>query len=256
MRALAFAAALPVAAATVREPRGGPPIRVRVGVHSGIAYSGVLGHMRPQFTFFGDSVNVASRMESTGLAGRVQVSAATRELVDEALLGAAADSQSAATREAPPGWLRSLGPAQWHPRRVQACRFRFPFSMSSDSKLLPYAHQNPHCSHNQAKGKGSMGTFLLRTLTSRGDSRQSAGGGVVQGEPSAEGGWGHILCPTFFEPHTTLVPLLAEGLICPPTGATLEHDELPLPEHVGPSVVPLSSLQLPGPTSVLDVCAF
>jgi adenylate cyclase len=49
-------------------------IRVRLGVHSGAVTAGVLGKERLQYDVWGDTVNVASRMESSGEPGRIHVS--------------------------------------------------------------------------------------------------------------------------------------------------------------------------------------
>jgi len=52
----------------------GEPVVFRVGVHSGPVVAGVIGTDRLQYDVWGDTVNVASRMESTGEPGRIQVS--------------------------------------------------------------------------------------------------------------------------------------------------------------------------------------
>ena len=54
----------------------GVPLAVRVGVHTGAVMSGVVGLVRKKFTLLGDSVNVASRMESTSEANTIQISEA------------------------------------------------------------------------------------------------------------------------------------------------------------------------------------
>lgn len=54
-------------------------LRLRVGLHSGAVTAGVLRGQKSRFQLFGDTVNVASRMESTGQAGRIQVSQETAD---------------------------------------------------------------------------------------------------------------------------------------------------------------------------------
>ena len=56
-------------------------LNVRVGVHSGPVIGGVIGESRFMYDMWGDTVNVASRMESLGLAGKVQISETTYDLV-------------------------------------------------------------------------------------------------------------------------------------------------------------------------------
>jgi class 3 adenylate cyclase len=52
---------------------------MRVGLHSGSTTAGVLRGDKGRFQLFGDTVNTAARMESTGLKGRIQVSQATAD---------------------------------------------------------------------------------------------------------------------------------------------------------------------------------
>ena len=44
------------------------------GLHVGPVVSGVIGAKKPLFDIWGDTVNVASRMDSTGVGGKIQVS--------------------------------------------------------------------------------------------------------------------------------------------------------------------------------------
>ena len=56
-----------------------PTLDVQVGINSGSAIAGVIGHRRIQYDLVGDAVNTAARMCSNGAPGRVNVSAATYE---------------------------------------------------------------------------------------------------------------------------------------------------------------------------------
>jgi adenylate cyclase len=59
----------------------GVSIEVRIGVASGPVVGGVIGRRRMQFDLWGDTVNLASRMESSGLPGHVQIAASTEQLL-------------------------------------------------------------------------------------------------------------------------------------------------------------------------------
>jgi class 3 adenylate cyclase len=56
-----------------------PTLAVQVGINSGSAIAGVIGHRRIQYDLVGDAVNTAARMCSYGAPGRVHLSAATYE---------------------------------------------------------------------------------------------------------------------------------------------------------------------------------
>lgn len=55
--------------------------QIRIGINTGQVVGGVIGHDKFSFDLWGDAVNLASRMESTGLAGRIQISRSTYEKV-------------------------------------------------------------------------------------------------------------------------------------------------------------------------------
>ena len=61
--------------------QGQPYWEIRVGIHSGDLIAGVVGREKFSYDVWGDTVNTASRLESSGMAGRVNISGATYELV-------------------------------------------------------------------------------------------------------------------------------------------------------------------------------
>jgi class 3 adenylate cyclase len=56
---------------------GGQPLAVRIGIDTGPVVAGVLGTSKFSYDLWGDTVNVASRMESEGVAGCIQVTERT-----------------------------------------------------------------------------------------------------------------------------------------------------------------------------------
>lgn len=60
-----------------------PPWDIRIGVNTGPLVAGVVGKKKYAYDIWGGTVNVASRMESNGEAGRVNISAATYEFIKD-----------------------------------------------------------------------------------------------------------------------------------------------------------------------------
>jgi len=63
--------------------RSGHALQVRIGIATGPVVAGVIGKRQYLYDVWGDAVSIASRMESHGVAGRVQVSESTRRLLGE-----------------------------------------------------------------------------------------------------------------------------------------------------------------------------
>lgn len=63
------------------QKQSGLKIEIRVGIHSGAVIAGVIGKRKLAYDLWGDTVNVANRMESQGLPGKIQLSGETRALL-------------------------------------------------------------------------------------------------------------------------------------------------------------------------------
>ena len=66
-----------------RSEKGLEPWEIRIGIHTGPVVAGVVGKKKYAYDIWGSTVNIASRMESNGAPGQVNISADTYELVKD-----------------------------------------------------------------------------------------------------------------------------------------------------------------------------
>jgi class 3 adenylate cyclase len=64
-------------------PCGDLDLQLRIGINSGPVVAGVIGRRKFLYDLWGDAVNIASRMESAGTPGRIQVTRQTYELLKD-----------------------------------------------------------------------------------------------------------------------------------------------------------------------------
>ncbi|MBK7058425.1 MAG: adenylate/guanylate cyclase domain-containing protein [Leptospiraceae bacterium] len=69
-----------------KELEGKPFFELRIGIHTGSVVAGVIGHEKIAYDIWGDTVNTASRMESSGIVGEINISSSTYELVKDLFL--------------------------------------------------------------------------------------------------------------------------------------------------------------------------
>ncbi len=63
--------------------KGELPFEIRIGINTGPVVAGIVGIRKFAYDIWGDTVNTASRMESSGEAGKVNISGSTYELVKD-----------------------------------------------------------------------------------------------------------------------------------------------------------------------------
>jgi adenylate cyclase len=75
--------ALDMRDAVAEQPFGGRRLAFRIGINSAPVVAGVIGRKKFIYDLWGESVNMASRMESHGLSGAIQITERTWGLVKD-----------------------------------------------------------------------------------------------------------------------------------------------------------------------------
>jgi adenylate cyclase len=66
-----------------KEAKGEIPFEIRIGIHTGPVVAGIVGVKKFAYDIWGDTVNLAARMESSGEAGKINISGSTYQLVKD-----------------------------------------------------------------------------------------------------------------------------------------------------------------------------
>jgi class 3 adenylate cyclase len=75
--------ALAIKSASEKITLNGQPLQLRIGISSGPVVAGVIGESRFAYDLWGDTVNIASRMESTAPEGSIQITETTKEAIQD-----------------------------------------------------------------------------------------------------------------------------------------------------------------------------
>ncbi len=66
-----------------RKAKGQIYFEIRIGIHSGPVVAGIVGRRKFAYDIWGDTVNLAARLEENSVAGKINISKATYELVKD-----------------------------------------------------------------------------------------------------------------------------------------------------------------------------
>lgn len=78
---ITFAKELVYKLKTIRMPHNNSEVKMRFGLHSGNIVTSVIGSTKPTYSYFGETMNIASRMETLGVSNKLHMTQKTYDLV-------------------------------------------------------------------------------------------------------------------------------------------------------------------------------
>ncbi len=170
-------------AAMVLLPDGsGRSVEMRIGMHSGPLMSGIIGSIRKRYTVIGSTVNIASRMESTGVPNRIHVSSTTHELLVTTPVSADEMIASGLMGEA-----RPRAPLKQVRGVSESCASLDTCSLLCVFRTLPLCKEWERRAATFVKGIGEMETYLLRQQDGDSYGQGVSGSQILMHTTSVEG---------------------------------------------------------------------